>query len=171
MTARVGGRAVTKRHIRAADHQKLTTEIGGLAMLSNNELKVRGRAVYGTAAPTRMKRDLLRYAVAYRMQECALGGLKPSTHRLFEHVADDAGARRHVKVTPTCKVQAGAVLLRKWGGVNHQVTVLENGVLFCGERHRSLSEVVRVITGRSWSGPLFFGLKAQARAAPADGTR
>jgi hypothetical protein len=160
-----------KRHISEADHQKLTTEIGSLAILGNNELKARRKAVYGTAAPARMKRDLLRYAVAYRMQECALSGLKPSTRRLLERVADDAGARRPVKVTPACKAQAGAVLLLKWGGVDHQVTVLENGVLFRGERHRSLSAVARVITGTRWSGPLFFGLKAQAREASANGAR
>jgi hypothetical protein len=103
-----------KRHISEADHQKLTTEIGSFAILGNNELKARWKAVYGTAAPARMKRDLLRYAVAYRMQECALSGLKPSTRRLLERVADDAGARRPVKVTPACKAQAGAVLLLKW---------------------------------------------------------
>jgi hypothetical protein len=38
-----------------------------------------------------MKRDLLRYAVAQqRMQERALGGLKPATCRLRDRVADDA---------------------------------------------------------------------------------
>jgi hypothetical protein len=35
--------------------------------------------------------------------------------------------------------------------------------LFRGKRHRSLSEVARVITGSRWSGPLFFGLKARAK--------
>jgi Protein of unknown function (DUF2924) len=77
-----------------------------------------------------------------------------------------------VKVTPPPRtVGAGAVLIRKWGGVDHQVTVLEKGVLFRGERHRSLSEVARVITGSRWSGPLFFGLKAQAKEASANGAR
>ena len=66
-----------KRHISEIDHERLTAEIANLASLSNNELKVRWKAAYGTAAPVRMKRDLLRYAVAYRIQERALGGLKP----------------------------------------------------------------------------------------------
>jgi hypothetical protein len=47
-----------KRHIPGADHQKLATEIGNLAILSNNELKARWKAVYGTAAPVRMKHGL-----------------------------------------------------------------------------------------------------------------
>jgi hypothetical protein len=161
-----------KRNIRGAEHERLTADIANLASLGNNELKVHWNAAYGTAAPVRMKRDLLRYAVAYRMQERALGGLKPAICRLLDRVADDAGARRPVKATlPARKVGAGAVLLRQWGGVDHEVTVLEKGVLFRGKRHRSLSEVARVITGSRWSGPLFFGLKAQAKEASADGER
>ena len=58
------------------------------------------------------------------------------------------------------------------GGVQHQVTVLESGVLFRGKHHRSLSEVARVITGSRWSGPLFFGLKKCSREeATGDGAR
>jgi hypothetical protein len=53
------------------------------------------------------------------------------------------------------------VLLREWQGVTHQVTVIEDGVLYRGQRYRSLSEVARLITGSRWSGPLFFGLKAK----------
>src|SRR5450755_2303032 len=78
-------------------------------------------------------------------------------------------ARRPVKATPPArKVGAGAVLVRQWGGVDHEVTVLEKGVLFREKRHRSLSEVARVITGSRWSGPLFFGLKAQAKEVSAN---
>lgn len=73
-----------KRHISEADRQKLTAEIARLRTLNNTELKSRWKAVYGTDAPARMKPDLLRCAVAYRLQERALGGLKPSTRRLLE---------------------------------------------------------------------------------------
>jgi hypothetical protein len=52
------------------------------------------------------------------------------------------------------------VLIREWHGVRHQVTIIEKGVLFRGERYRSMSEVARLITGARWSGPRFFGVKA-----------
>ena len=52
------------------------------------------------------------------------------------------------------------MLVREWHGVGHQVTILDNGVLYRGQRYRSLSEVARLITGCRWSGPRFFGLKA-----------
>lgn len=48
-----------------------------------------------------------------------------------------------------------------WHGVTHQVTVVEGGVLYRGQCHRSLSRVARLITGSRWSGPTFFGLKAK----------
>jgi hypothetical protein len=62
-----------KRHILGIDHEKLAAEIANLASLSNNELKVHWKAAYETAAPVRMKRDLLRYAVAYRIQDRSKG--------------------------------------------------------------------------------------------------
>ena len=56
-------------------------------------------------------------------------------------------------------VQSGAVLVREWRGISHQVRVLEEGFSLRGKRYRSLSQVACEITGTRWSGPLFFGLK------------
>ena len=75
------------------------------------------------------------------------------------------------ELTPTRKLHTGAILLREWGGIQHQVTVLTNGVLFRGKQYRSLSEVARVITGSRWSGPLFFGLRTRSQEATGDGAR
>jgi hypothetical protein len=160
-----------KRHISRTDHEKLEAEIGSLTDLDNNELKKRWEALYETEAPARMKRDLLRHAIAYRMQERVLGGLKPATCRLLERIADDAGAHRPVKVRLSRKAGKGTILIRKWAGVDHQVEILEKGVLLGGKRYRSLSEVARVITGSHWSGPLFFGLKAQEQKEAGSGAR
>jgi len=41
--------------------------------------------------------------------------------------------------------------------------VLDHDVVYRGRRYKSLSEVARAITGTRWSGPLFFGLKRQAK--------
>jgi Protein of unknown function (DUF2924) len=169
VTARVGGRAVMKRHVSELDHQKLAAEIGGLTVLNNDELKARWKAAYGTGAPARMKRGLLRYAVAYCMQEHALGGLKPSTRRLLERIASDARTGRPVRSTPLDNVRAGAVLIRRWGGVDHQGLMLQEGVMFRGKRHRSLSEVARVITGNRWSGPLFLRPQGPAKGGTLSG--
>jgi len=150
---------------------RISAEITALASLSIARLKDRWKVLYGTEPPPRASRDFLIRAVAYRIQERALGGLSVSTRRLLERVAEDVSERRRVRVAPTRKLHAGAILLREWGGVQHQVTVLENAVVFRGKQYRSLSEVARVITGSRWSGPLFFGLRTRSKEAAGDGAR
>jgi hypothetical protein len=48
--------------------------------------------------------------------------------------------------------------VRQWHGQTHEVLVIESGYEYRGTGYRSLSQVVRKITGTRWSGPAFFGL-------------
>jgi hypothetical protein len=91
-------------------------------------------------------------AVAYKMQQRALGGLSAATRRLLSGQGPAAVRRR--------TLSPGTVLIREWHGIGHQVTILEKGVLYRGLRYRSMSEVARLVTGARWSGPRFFGVKA-----------
>jgi hypothetical protein len=93
-------------------------------------------------------------AVAYKMQERLFGGLPASTRRML--LGESVTARA---ASPSRQVSPGTVLLREWQGATHQVIVAEDGVLYRGQRYRSLSKVARLITGSRWSGPAFFGLK------------
>src|ERR1700730_10318748 len=103
-------------------------------------------------------------AIAYRLQEKALGGLEPATLRLLERVADDAAARRRVAATPAkIRVSAGTVLIREWHGTKHEVTVAKDGFLYHAKRFHSLSQIARTITGSRRSGPLFFGLNSSRK--------
>ena len=148
-----------KRKI-SASPLALGRELEELQEATSANLKQRWRALYGTAAPRRISRDLLIRALAYRIQEKALGGLKPSTRRLLTKVAADASARRPIEVAPEPSVKPGTVLLREWHGTQHQAIVREDGIVFNGKQYKSLSQVAYRITGTKWSGPLFFGLKA-----------
>jgi hypothetical protein len=157
------------RSLSEREREKLADEIAGLQSLDVAQLKARWRTLYKTEAPARFSRDLLIRAVAYRLQERALGGLKPTTRRLFERVADDARARQPLKVVSVRKLEPGAVLIREWNGVKHKVVVLESGFSYRAHRYRSLSELARLITGSRWSGPLFFGLKNRPKKEAGDG--
>jgi hypothetical protein len=53
----------------------LVDELADLDKLDPSALKQRWRALYGAQAPARIGRALLLQAVAYRLQEKALGGL------------------------------------------------------------------------------------------------
>ena len=141
----------------------LMDEIDRLREATGSDLKERWRTLYGGAAPRRIGRDLLVRALAYRIQEQALGGLKPSTRRLLAKVAADASARRAILLAPEPDLKPGTVLLREWHGTQHQVIVREDGIVFQGKPYKSLSEVACRITGTKWSGPRFFGLTTNRR--------
>ena len=82
------------RSLSEREREKLTGEIATLQSLHVAQLRARWRKLYETEAPSRFSRDLLMRAMAYRLQERALGGLKPATRRLFQRVAAAAHARR-----------------------------------------------------------------------------
>jgi hypothetical protein len=155
--------------VSSTDREGLDAELAELTSLSLDELRARWRQVYETAPPPRFSRDLLQRAVAYRMQEQLLGGLKPTTRRLLQRIAEAARERKPLKLTPVRKLEPGAILVREWNGTKHRVIILESGVRFRDQRYRSLSEVARLITGNLWSGPLFFGLKGRTPEVSTDG--
>jgi hypothetical protein len=134
-----------------------------LSSLDSEELYDRWRALYGGDPPARLRRTLMIQALAYRLQEKALGGLKPATRRLLRRIAGDARERRPITVEPNHRAKQGAVLIREWHGTKHQVTVIKDGFMFSGKRFQSLSKIAFEITGTHWSGPLFFGLRKSAR--------
>ena len=152
-----------KNSIQRDDTKGLAAALEALSALSPQELNARWKALYGADLPDRLRRPLMIQALAYRLQERALGGLKPATRRLLRNVAGDAGARRPITVEPKRTVNAGAVLVREWHGTKHQVTVLKDGFLYHAKRFHSLSQIARTITGSRWSGPLFFGLKSSKK--------
>ncbi len=141
----------------------LSEALASLNELTVKQLKEHWQKMYGSDAPPDASRELLTRAVAYRVQECALGGLKASTRHLLERIGRDIRARGSTSATSVIKPAAGTTLLREWGGIPHRVSVLDDGVVYRGKRYRSLSEVARAITGTRWSGPRFFGLNGSGR--------
>ena len=150
--------------------ETIRLRLASLKACSITELKEQWRALYSSEPPHRVSRELLTRAVAYRIQEQAFGGLKPSTRRLLERLASDARCGRSLKLAPPAPASAGTVLMRDWQGTTHEVKVLDRGVLYKRKRYRSLSEVARLITGSRWSGPLFFGLRSNRQEERSGGS-
>ncbi len=151
-----------KRPKLAPDRAALAAEIGDLSKASITNLRERWKNLYGKPPLGALGRSFLIRAIAYRLQEKACGGLKPSTRRLLARVAEEAAAGSSPKRPPARMAEMGTILVREWQGNAHRVTVLGDGVSFNGKRYRSLSEVAREITGSRWSGPRFFGLRTSA---------
>ena len=158
-----------KTKITSVAENQVAAELGVLAKLTMMELKERWRSLYKTQPPRRIGRGLLTRAVAYRLQERALGGVKPSTKRLLERLVRNASSGQSLSLAAAPPTSAGTVLIREWQGITHEVTVLDRGVLYRKQQYRSLSEVARLITGCRWSGPLFFGLRSQGDGESKDG--
>ncbi len=153
-----------RRRIRLVDPAGLASELASLPALGRQNLTERWRALYGIEPPTKISRPILIRAIAYRMQEKTLGGLRPMPHHTLARAGEEIASGRAIAVAPAriC-FRPGTRLLREWQGVTYEAIVLEDGVLFRGEHYRSLSEVARAITGSRWSGPLFFGLKSASK--------
>jgi hypothetical protein len=154
----------TSSPIRAREPRKLggaedlAREVGQLVTLDAEALREKWVALFGAEPSPHLGRSFMIRALAYRLQERALGGVKPATQRLLDRIAG-SGSEITRERTPAPRASAGTVLIREWRGVTHRVTVLDHDVVYGGRRYKSLSEVARAITGTHWSGPLFFGLK------------
>jgi hypothetical protein len=166
----------------------LEQESGKLAGLPRDELARRWSKTFASPPPRGSKRGLLELGLAWQLQVRQFGGLSPSAKRQMQKIvaarragrqlAEDASAAgasighasgRRTASTPTASLSPGTRLVREWHGRTHHVDIIENGFVFEGKTHASLSAIARQITGARWSGPRFFGLNAKDRVAGAVG--
>ena len=142
--------------------EALEREIAELPNLNLAQLRAKWRERLKQPPPNHVRKQLLVPILAYKLQEQAYGGLKRETRRHLEKLAAayQRNPSRAPRIQGSQRIKPGTRLLREWDGRTHQVTVVEGGFEYEGQRYRSLSVIAREITGTRWSGPLFFGLKA-----------
>jgi hypothetical protein len=150
-----------KRHL--MDKEGLAAELAALPSFDRQQLLQHWRTLYGVNAPVKISQQLLIRAIAYKLQEQVLGGLKPATRKLLAAVLEGNGKQ----AITSAAIKPGTRLIREWHGRIHEVIIAESRVEYDGKSYRSLSEVAHVITGVKWSGPAFFGLKAKKGAMAA----
>ncbi|MBX3516752.1 MAG: DUF2924 domain-containing protein [Rhodospirillales bacterium] len=135
-------------------------QLAALPGKSTPELKQLWRELFDGEAP-RYNRRFLESRLAYRIQELQYGGLKPATVARLEALGEDLDGgkievrRKRADERPI----AGTRLIREWKGVEHTVTVLDDGYDYQGRPYKSLSAIARAITGTRWNGWVFFGVR------------
>lgn len=155
----------------AADRETsgIGAEIGGLADLPLPALRQLWSSHYRSEPPVRMSRELLVQAIAYRLQEEALGGLSRGMRIKLAKEASVHGRGKAGAPRPTAvhrRIKPGTRFLREWHGRTHEVTATADGrYSYRGSAYRSLSAIARAITGTRWSGPAFFGIARQPKAS------
>jgi hypothetical protein len=138
--------------------------LGRLATLktaATADLKDQWRSLFA-AEPPPYNRRFLESRLAYRIQELAYGGLKPETIQRLEALGEqlDGGNITVRRIRGDDKPIAGTQLIREYQGVEHRVTVRQDGYEYGGRPYASLSAIARAITGTRWNGWTFFGIKS-----------
>jgi hypothetical protein len=128
----------------------VVVELAELARLSRADLCERWQGEFGHPPPPRVHRSLLAGALAWQLQMRSQSGWTPTK---ISKMLNQASGGKLI-------TQPGTRLVREWQGRMYQVTVLPSGFEYEGRTYSSLTAIAREITGISWSGPRFFGLKA-----------
>ena len=161
----------------------IAERLAALDSMSMGDLVEKYREVFGVPTRTRNK-PYLRKKVAWRIQELAEGGLSPRALAKIEELAPLAPVRWRTPLNQAQEAMAllavpqprvrdprlppvGSVVVRRFQGVEHRATVLEDGFEYQGQRYDSLSPIARLISGTRWNGYLFFGLQRRTRVEEA----
>ncbi len=146
-------------------------EIQALGQLSGSQLWKKHQVLFGQPAISRERRHLMRQ-VAHGLQVAKEGGLSERARRRAAVLVDAAdlsvptaikGKSSQGKTATRRALLPGTVLVRIYQGRTLQVHVLENGFQYDGQAFRSLTAVVRAITGSHWNGYHFFRLVRESR--------
>jgi hypothetical protein len=144
-------------------------DVDNLGQLSRAELRVLWEKEFGGQAPRMLGRDILALGIAYARQERTYGGLaRPvgkELDRLLARVLEDEAADAPRAATRPL-LRTGTTLVREWRGTTHRVTIVDDGYLWNGKTHQSLSSIARAITGTNWNGPRFFGMREPNKPIP-----
>lgn len=134
----------------------MTPSLDTISSLDRPALIALWREVFEGPVPERLSNPFLRRFLAFELQSRGKGGLPKD---FMAHLAK----HQHVRAdaSSTKRLKPGGRLVREWNGATHIVDVVDDGFIWNGQRHRSLSAIAHTITGARWSGPRFFGLRVQ----------
>lgn len=165
----------TEVHTGSEARSEMAAEITALVSLDLYGLRVKWRKLMRRPAPEHLNRSILIRIIAYKMQARRFGDLDAKCIQTLEAIARNHDRKRKAgllkpkavpevePVPPDRGHRPGTMFIREHGGEMHRVTVVHGGFEWRGETYRSLSDIARRITGTTWSGPRFFGLKEPAR--------
>jgi hypothetical protein len=150
----------------SSEAPSLNATINDLAYLDVVQLRLQWRNHLGGTPPAHLRRWLLMRVLAHRIQAKALGELDKATLRIIRAPAgdgEDNGGRPFALRDPATRdgvrLKAGSLLVREWKGRLERVMVLEKGFAWNGKTYGSLSQIAKAMTGTSWNGHRFFGLR------------
>jgi hypothetical protein len=134
-------------------------------------LRRRWRKLHRAPAPENIPGWLLRRMLAYRIQAAAFGNLDRKCVEFLDQIARareqqrmaDGGRLKKRPIIPPApssrSLKPGTILVREHAGELQRVIVLERGFSWNERQYQSLSQIASAMTGTTWNGPRFFGLR------------
>ena len=120
--------------------------------LTARELELKWLEVIGRPIPPIGRSLVIKYLLWYEQAKRE----KISPLGFFHEVKQAAkNAYSHSKAT----LEVGSKMVRSYQGTKYEVEITPQGYLYRHKTYKSLSGVARAITGKSWNGNIFFGVK------------
>lgn len=143
------------------DDPQVLARLAELKAMTMPQLKKEWEKLFDTAPPNN-SRPFLEQRLSHRIQELAFGGLTKPIIRTLDALADEVEGKKVRKsvISDPRNPIIGTRLIRDWKGTEHTVVVAKDGFDWQGQRYKSLSAIAKAITGTSWNGYRFFGLRA-----------
>jgi hypothetical protein len=148
---------------------RVAVEVEALPGMDLGDLRALWRKLTRTKAPEHLRPWLLRNILAYRLKARAFGDLDAATLKVLADALREA--RRTKRQADPVRIdrraaprqprghRPGTIFVREHNGVMYRVTQTVDGFVHEGATYASLSAVAKAITGTSWNGPRFFGLR------------
>lgn len=118
---------------------EVTAEIARIGDLDAAALRALWPTWIETPVPARMRKATLALLLAHRIQSVTLGGLTKTAARTLDAVAAQEFGEATRARAPDGRLKPGTRLVREYQGRVHDVEVIDDGYVWNGTRHRSLS--------------------------------
>lgn len=119
--------------IRNAVHNDCSASLAEIESMPTAALRTLWGELIGGSAPTSLRRELLIPVLAYKLQEKAFGGLKPSTRTHLRRLATSLAVDKSAPLTRESRFKPGSRLIREWRGETHEVTIRSSGFEYRGK--------------------------------------
>ena len=116
------------------------------------ELESKWLELIGRPVPPIGRNLVIKYLLWYEQAKRE----KISPFGLFREVSQ---ATKDVDKRPKATLEIGSKLIRSYQGLKYEVEIVPQGYLYENTLYKSLSGVAKAITGKSWNGNIFFGVK------------
>ena len=120
--------------------------------LTARELELKWMELIGCPMPPIGRSLIIKYLLWYEQAKRE----KISSLGFFYEVKQ---AAKNVDSHPKATLEVGSKLIRSYQGLKYEVEIIPQGYLYRHKTYKSLSGVAKAITGKSWNGNVFFGVK------------